>query len=186
MNPLLVLDLDETLIHAEPGPRPVEPDFRVGPFDVLLRPFATEFLMTVADRYQLGVWTSATADYAAGITAELAVRSGVPFQFVWARDRCTRRVDPETGGEGWIKDLKKLRRAGYDLRRVLVVDDTAAKLARSYGNLVLVSPFLGDPGDDELRHLGPYLLRLASEPDYRRIEKRGWRRPFHRETGPLD
>jgi len=56
-----------------------------------------------------------------------------------------------------------------------VVDDTARKHERNYGNLVTVRPFEGDPSDDELVHLGRYLETLAGVDNVRAIEKRGWR-----------
>jgi len=56
-----------------------------------------------------------------------------------------------------------------------VVDDSARKHERNYGNLVTVRPFEGDPADDELVHLERYLLALADVPNVRAIEKRGWR-----------
>ena len=34
-----------------------------------------------------------------------------------------------------VKDLKTIRRVGYELERVIVVDDTAKKHERNYGNL---------------------------------------------------
>ncbi len=174
MRPLLILDLDETLVHAAPGTRPGVA-FRVGPYGVLPRPHLEDFLRQAAAEYELAVWTSSSADYAETMVGEITARSGTRMTFVWARERCTRQLHPETREDYWLKDLRKIRRAGYDLRRVLVVDDTPLKLARSYGNLVLVRPFTGDPADDELRRLGPYLVRLAAEPDFRAIEKRGWR-----------
>ena len=75
----------------------------------------------------------------------------------------------------WVKDLKKVKRLGYDLNRMLMVDDTPSKLQRNYGNAVYVSSFEGDPADRELLSLAPYLLSLVDCDDFRTIEKRGWR-----------
>lgn len=86
------------------------------------------------------------------------------------------RYDPETRDRYFVKDLKKVRARGYALEHVLVVDDTPQKHQRNYGNLVAVRPFEGDPADDELVHLGPYLETLAGVDNVRTIEKRGWRR----------
>lgn len=57
-----------------------------------------------------------------------------------------------------------------------MVDDTPAKLARHYGNLVRVRPFVGDQGDTELQQLGDYLCTLAGVPNVRAVEKRFWRK----------
>ena len=173
-KPLLILDLDETLVLAEKsmGQRM---DFRVGSYGIRFRPCLNEFLATVEPIFLLAVWTSSTLEYAAPIVDAISSRAGVSFKFLWARERCTQRYDPERQAPYWIKDLKKIRRAGYDLRRVLVVDDTSSKLERSYGNHILVREFTGDPADRELEVLAAYLITLAEAPDFRAIEKRGWR-----------
>jgi TFIIF-interacting CTD phosphatase-like protein len=149
-------------------------DFSVGPYHVYERPHVRSFLDTCARRFTLAVWTSATADFARLVLAQITPPE-VAFAFVWARERCTRRRDMETHEVVWVKDLKKVKRQGYPLERVLVVDDTPAKLARQYGNLVHVQPYFGDSTDDELPALARYLALLREEPNYRRVEKRGWR-----------
>ena len=73
-----------------------------------------------------------------------------------------------------MKDLKKLRKRGYDLRQIIVVDNTPQKLNRSYGNLVRIDDFTGDRSDKELRRLMSYLEELAAAENIRSIEKRGW------------
>jgi RNA polymerase II subunit A small phosphatase-like protein len=172
--PLLILDLDETLVHAVETPREREPDFQVGPYHVYERPHVRPFLIECASLFRLAVWTSATSDFARAALAHITP-AGVDFAFVWSRERCTRRRDLDTQETVWVKDLKKVKRRGYPLERVLMVDDTPAKLARQYGNLVRIRPFFGDPQDDELPALATYLTRLREEPNYRRVEKRGWR-----------
>lgn len=42
------------------------------------------------------------------------------------------------------------------------MDDSPFKLSRTYGNHVLVGAFLGDPADEELARLAPYLVDLAA------------------------
>jgi RNA polymerase II subunit A small phosphatase-like protein len=74
-----------------------------------------------------------------------------------------------------LKDLNKIKRRGFDLARVLIVDDTPQKVHRHYGNAVYVRPFLGDPADEELLHLRKYLRSVSAVDNVRRIEKRGWR-----------
>jgi carboxy-terminal domain RNA polymerase II polypeptide A small phosphatase len=71
--------------------------------------------------------------------------------------------------------LKKVKRMGYDLARVLVVDDTRHKVARNYGKAIYIAPFEGDPADEELPLLLKYLESLAGCHNFRAIEKRRWR-----------
>ena len=172
-SPLLVLDLDETLIYATEDVLSREPDFQCSQFHVYRRPYLDEFLNRVKDLYRVAVWTSSSAAYMECILSH-AFPADLSLEFTWARERCTAAYDPETHGRAWVKDLKKLKRKGYSLDRVLVIDDTPAKLQRNFGNLVRVSEWLGDSGDEELLELGEYLDSIHQVPSFRKIEKRGW------------
>jgi TFIIF-interacting CTD phosphatase-like protein len=173
--PLLVLDLDETLLFADEKPLACEPDFALGPYLGYFRPGLSEFLRVVGQHYELAVWTSSSADYARGVCA-LVFADPSLLSFVWARDRCTPECDLNLGTWSQAKRLKKLRHRGYDLARVVMVDDSPEKHTRNYGNLVPVAPFFGDPGDRELHWLAPYLVELSVVTDVRAVEKRTWRR----------
>ena len=98
--------------------------------------------------------------------------------FVWDRSRCTLKLT-EDGDYEWRKPSRKLRagwiRAKYPRERILAVDDTPAKWACGYGHLVRVREWTGDEQDNELRLLAAYLLRIAAEPDFMTMEKRGWK-----------
>ena len=174
-RPLLILDLDETLIHALGRTLAHDPDFMVGPYHVYRRPNLAEFLNSCAGHYRLAVWSSGGSEYFEGIVANVFKQHDAP-QFVWSRHRCTTRLDAETRDEVHLKDLKKVKRLGFDLDRVLIVEDEPNKVARHYGNAVFVRPFFGEPDDDELHHLASYLTSIHAVPDFRRIEKRNWRR----------
>ncbi len=173
MRPLLILDLDETLIHAVEVPLAHDASFRCGQYFVYERPFVREFCNSCSRYYDLAVWTSSTADYAQCVVEH--IMDGGQTAFLWVRDQCTRRYDPEAKEHYWVKDLRKVKRSGYDLKRVLVVDDTRQKLERNYGNLILVSEFNGDPQDRELDQLSGYLGGIVGVEDLRAIEKQGWR-----------
>jgi RNA polymerase II subunit A small phosphatase-like protein len=58
---LLVLDLDETLIHSEKQPLYNKHDFKVYSYYVYLHPGLKEFLSEMSKIYSLAVW-SAGAD----------------------------------------------------------------------------------------------------------------------------
>lgn len=137
------------------------------------RPHVRDFLAGSASLFRLAIWTSATSSFAVPALGRIKPVE-VRFEFVWTRERCTPRRDLHTGEDVWVKDLKKVKRRGERLERVLMVDDTPAKLARQYGNLVRVSPYFGAETDEELPRLLAYLSHIRSEPNYRRVEKRGW------------
>jgi len=101
-----------------------------------------------------------------------------PFEFIWCRERCTPRGENFAGEFQWIKDLKKVRKKGWDLDRVLMVEDKPENLSRHYGNVIRISPYTGDQHDMELERLMPFLLKLKSVANVRRVEKRGWKSRF--------
>ncbi|GEP44240.1 HAD family hydrolase [Brevifollis gellanilyticus] len=172
-QPLLILDLDETLIHATKSPLDRPSDFVVGPFEVYRRPLLSEFLERIASQFELAVWTSAGSEYAAEIVAR--VFRDYPLRFLWSAARCTQRTNHETFERYTVKDLRKVTRLGFSLERMLMIDDSPEKLERNYGNHIRIQPFEGDLADDELPRLANYLLSIRDVPNYRGLEKRHWR-----------
>jgi TFIIF-interacting CTD phosphatase-like protein len=174
-RPLLVLDLDETLIYSVEDPLVRLADHRIGPFHVYRRPHLERFLTGAAEEYDLAVWSAATPDYVRAAVAAVVPRD-IQLAFVWGRDRCTQRFDPEQMERYFVKDLKKVKRKGYSLSRMLIVEDTPQKVERQYGNAVYVTSWEGSPEDDDvLLLLLDYLRSIRAEQNFRTIEKRGWR-----------
>jgi TFIIF-interacting CTD phosphatase-like protein len=171
---LLVLDLDETLVYATDKRLSTPEAFKVGSYYAYLRPYLQPFLEFCAVRFEIAVWTASSPDYADAVATQL-FGSLERLRFLWSRARCTIRYDRETQERYWVKDLKKIRRIGYGLEQVIVIDDTAKKHERNYGNLIRVRPFEGQLDDDELLQLARYLETLADVDDVRLVDKRGWR-----------
>ena len=172
---LLILDLDETLIHATQEPLERNPDFVIGPYAVYRRPYLREFLTSCAACFHLAIWSTATDDYVRLVVDRIVPPSVKPaLAFVWGRDRCVRRTDSERFEDYHVKDLKKVKRMGYRLERVLIADDTPLKVHRHYGNAIYIPPFFGDPADGVLPRLARFLISLSDVPNVRTLEKRGW------------
>ena len=174
---LLVLDLDETLVHASDFRLGHEETFSAGPYYVYSRPHLDQFVEAVLQTFRVGVWT-ASGDRYASLVLERIFPAGA-LEFVWSSQRCTLARDWTTGEYTALKNLRKLKARGYPLESIIAVDDTPSKYAKHYGNLVTVREFLGDPGDDELPLLAAYLRELAEAPNVRTVEKRGWRQRAH-------
>ncbi|MDJ0365388.1 HAD family hydrolase [Hymenobacter sp. H14-R3] len=184
-KPLLILDLDETLIHATAEKIRADFDFQVYQYFVYKRPGLTEFLTQCAVHFTLAVWSSASDDYVQAVVKQLFPGSLTPA-FVWGRSRCTRFTVAEVEEEGFYsldysrkyefaKRLKKVARRGYDLKRTLIVDDTPEKVSQNYGNAIYIKPYLGELTDNELPALADYLLLLKNAENVRNLEKRHWR-----------
>ncbi len=72
------------------------------------------------------------------------------------------------------KRLKKLKRFGWSLDQILIIDDSPEKSAQNYGNVIHPKPYFGEVEDGELPKLAAYLEMLSTRRDFRRIEKRRW------------
>lgn len=181
---LLILDLDETLIHASSTELDRPADFHLFDYHIYLRPHLEEFLINCSEHFKLAIWSSASDDYVAEVTKRI-VPSSIPLDFIWGRSRCTycfhNAAFEESGYTDYhshydyVKVLKKLRRYGYDLNKVLIVDDTPAKSKRNYGNAIYPQEYRGQPQDTELTSLLAYLINLKDAESVRSIEKRDWK-----------
>jgi carboxy-terminal domain RNA polymerase II polypeptide A small phosphatase len=176
---LLILDLDKTLIYATETKLERPPNFTLfesteQPYFVYKRPHLETFLEFCFANFEVAIWTSSSEEYAKGIVDNILTSSQKPV-FVWSRSRCTYRRSLETYEYEWLKNLTKVKRHAYKLENVIMVDDTPAKLAKNYGNLVPVKSFEGNPLDDELSLLSRFLEKLKMVENIRKVEKRYWR-----------
>ncbi|MFC4454747.1 HAD family hydrolase [Deinococcus sonorensis] len=175
-RPLLVLDLDEALWLGQEDPgAPAGVRFR-------LRPHLGTFLERALQSYDLAVWTAATEDWMMAGLAAINEATGIDVAsrafFLWHRTRCTPTRN-EWGELEWHKPARKFKarwiQRRYPQGRILVIDDRASNYATGYGHLVKVSEWQGDPQDEELLLLAEYLTLIAGVPNFRCLEKRGWR-----------
>ena len=187
MQPLLVvLDLDETLVHASRKHLGHAPDFRAGQYFVYKRPFLDEFLQQLSESFPFAIWSSATRDYVLEIAEQILPEKAVP-EFIWAREKCSIRATPNIDEYGYYnmdtgqspyfysKQFQRIKRLGFSLRRSLMIEDSPEKIANSYGNAIYVSEFNGQKGQDiELLCLIEYLKTFELTENVRTVEKRGW------------
>lgn len=196
---LIVLDLDETLIHSVQqsndnqildntdmsNVETYETDFSWShatvSYKVYVRPYVKEFLDFCFENFDVGVWTAATQDYADKIVP-LVFKHRVPI-FVFTRERCTTKTDnrdyllyPLTDT---VKKLQKVKRRKfngkrYNINNILVIDDTPSTFKCNYGNAIQISEWNGNTHDVELQLLIRYIKTILDFP-FRTIEKRNWK-----------
>ncbi|MGH1385218.1 NIF family HAD-type phosphatase [Kordia sp.] len=171
---LLILDLDETLIHATETKLEIDSDFQYAGYYVYKRPNLIEFLIEMNQYFKLAIWSSADDKYVNDVT-ELIKPTEIEFEFVWARSRCTIRRDYELDQYVPEKRLKKVKKRGFRLEKSLIVDDSPEKTKDNFGNAIYVLPFEGNQNDNELNILSEFLKTIKDSENVRRIEKRGWR-----------
>ncbi|MBL8471859.1 MAG: HAD family hydrolase [Rhodocyclaceae bacterium] len=173
-KPLLVLDLDETLMHASMYGLPRTLDFRIGPYGALKRPYVAEFIEFCLEYFEVAVWTSSSETY-----AQIAVKELFPspdrLAFLWSREHCG--MEMRNGGleVAWIKNLQRVEEQGYALARMIAIDDSPEKYCYQPENLLPCAPFYGDPADHELLDLADYLDAARREGDLRRLELAHWK-----------
>lgn len=183
-KPLLILDLDETLVLATEKVLPDrQPDFKQGAYFIYLRPHLAAFLCRMAEHYDLAVWSAAGSLYVEPTIKRIFAALPEPVEplFVWSFPRCTRRFDHEAHEAYYIKDLKKVFDKGFDPARTLIVDDLERNSERNFGNAVYIQAYDGSLADRELLYLADYLVELVGEKNFRSVEKRGWRKRFAQE-----
>jgi TFIIF-interacting CTD phosphatase-like protein len=180
-NKLLILDLDETLIYSTETQLARTADLLVYSYYVYKRPNLANFITTCFEWFDVAVWTSSGAEYAAAIVTAIFPDPQL-LKFIWASDRCSiainynhDRIDGYYPTYYSRKLIKKVKRQGYKLESIIAIDDTPKKWEQSYGNLVRIDPFEGDESDRELDYLIDYLNILKDAENVRSIDKRGWR-----------
>ncbi len=180
---LLIIDLDETIIHSEsfPGDDYLDKgsyDFSFSIDNEFIytrkRPFLKEFIEYAFSNFKVAIWTASDEVYANTILEKCKIPIS-ELEFFWARDRCTIKMDYNLNKYYGVKNLNKVRRSlNWDLKDVLIVDDIYATAENNYGNLIKIEPFDFQKNDSELLKLISYLEIIKDQGDFRRIEKRGW------------
>lgn len=174
-NKLLVLDLDDTLIHARSPSHaalPWPPQRMIERYRVYLRPGAREFVGWAREHFAgLGVWTSANLAYARAMLACLV--DPQRLDLLWTREQCESVALPE-GGVAWTKPMARLLALGWSRAQVLVVDDKPSSVVGGEASVIAMPRFEGDPRDRELARLQAYLSELGPLPNVATVDKRGW------------
>ncbi len=146
---LLVLDIDETLVHATTSPLTVPHHLKIGDYYIYERPNLDSFLFQASEVFDIALWSSSSEMYVSRIANYLKAK-GLELKFSWSVERCKQKPSLTTGGYVYLKDLRKLRKFGYDMDNIAIIDDTPEKLRQTKERLVTIDEFLGAPEDDAL------------------------------------
>ena len=74
----------------------------------------------------------------------------VEFEIIWGRSKCSLRRDYDMDNYYFEKRLDKLKKKGFRLEQIIIVDDTPEKSRNNYGNAVYIKEYSGDKSDEEL------------------------------------
>jgi RNA polymerase II subunit A small phosphatase-like protein len=159
---LMVVDLDETLVHA--SFTPVEKaDFilnvdvkgRTLTCYVRIRPYAEHFLEQISQWYEVVAFTASLSNYAHPVLDRLDP-NGTRIHHRLFREHCS-----VTGGR-FVKDMSML---GRPLDQIVIVDNNPVSFALQPRNGIHCVSWFDDDTDTELRDMLPFLQRMADSPD---------------------
>ncbi|KAL5725788.1 hypothetical protein ACHQM5_008892 [Ranunculus cassubicifolius] len=164
---VLVLDLDETLVHARHemfGEDQADLSFTLvenGPnYYVKVRPGVREFLERVSEIFNVVIFTASEKDYADKVIDFLDPKSTL----------ISRRLYGDSGKNipdgGYVKDLLVLE---HDLAKLAIIDNYPHAYRLQKSNGIPIKSWFVDPNDEELASLLPFLEGLVAVEDVRPV-----------------
>ena len=165
---VLVLDLDETLVHCVPeagkGHLPLNitlPSGVVATASLNVRPFAKDLLQAAAEAFEIVVFTAADQFYADPVIDKLDPLGNLISQRLYRSD-CTLVQGT------YVKDLSIL---GRNLKDVILVDNSLSSCAFQEDNAVPILSWFDDCQDTELLKLASYLKLAIRVSDVRLLNR---------------
>ena len=158
MKPVLVLDLDNTIIYSTPLRVP-QSQFTVRMkkyrYYIQVRPGFPDFFRKISELFEVFFFTAADETYANKIINKIAPNVDVSHRFF--KNNCTQL----SGILG--KDLSILNRP---LNKILLIDDVASSGALQPGNIIRITPWSGEEDDSCLiDELLPLLVSVSCAQD---------------------
>ncbi|EFJ25210.1 hypothetical protein SELMODRAFT_442163 [Selaginella moellendorffii] len=147
-KPVLVLDLDNTLVSCLLDHHGSDPGGKVCSYFVAKRPGVDEFLHTMAKHYEIVLWTGSRKRYADGVLEVL----------------------PDVFSHRLYRVDKKLANLGRDLRKVVMVDDCRRGGCPETDNLIVISHYVHDGRHEacsKLKEVGEILVKMSWVEDVR-------------------
>ena len=145
---LLILDLDETLIHTTYSPLDgLDAVSQKGYYYLYERPYLKDFLESVFEHYALAIWSASKADYVRWIIQSTVLKD-YTFEFIRTRKHC-KYAAGKYGSPEYLKDLQALNQT-YE--QVIMLDDTP-KMVQPIECCIKVPEFKGATHDSFLKSL---------------------------------
>lgn len=154
---VIILDLDETLIHACPEWIGRKPDFLAANQMIFVRPDAKAFIRQALQHYKVAIWTASYGQYTQEILAHL-FDDVSDIEFIWDRNDC-QLSSYDSGMEYFSKSLCKLEDAGWHDGDYLIIDDQPEHIIGNQQYIIGIKPYFGSLNDDALMQLA---LRYSS------------------------
>ena len=150
----IILDLDETLVHAEPVKADVVYDHTFelsrGTIGVWVRPFLTEFLNQMSKKFELILYTASGEIYANNIK-KIIDPNNIYFTELLHRKNCVYYKAAH------IKCIDVI--SNRDKSDILIIDNALYAFPFDHSSKVLIKPFYNDKKDCELLKFISFIRR---------------------------
>jgi Dullard-like phosphatase family protein len=166
LKKLLLLDLDETLVHSENFAENTPYDFIIDFMDeeggsldsigVYFRPYLTEFLEKLSEHYTIGVFTASTQEYADAVVGQIDPEEKLVSLKLY-RQHCT------SVNDYYVKDLSMF--TNVPRKDMLMLDNFIYSFALDLENGIPIKPYYKGKDDYELEYLCNLLMQIKNEPE---------------------
>lgn len=149
LKPIIVLDLDNTLIYT---------DYELDELYTYYRPGLKVFINTLLVYADLSIFTAGTEQYADPIinNIETLCEKKDLFKKRLFRQNCVKSI---LNDNIFYKNLRDY----FPLERTLIVDDNADAVSPHPENSIIITPFYGEPDDNILYMILPLLLQFCKQ-----------------------
>jgi CTD small phosphatase-like protein 2 len=178
---LLILDLDETLIHSDLDFVLKDKNINYDkilyfdsdeekniPLPLIIRPGIYEFLDYASENFDLVVFTASDQDYADTIINYIEKEKKY-FKMRLYRNNCI-FIEPGL----YIKDLR-IFNSWKKMEDIIIIDNSLFSFANQLNNGILITSFFDDKDDTFLNNVKDYLEYIKNEKDIREINKESFR-----------
>ena len=178
---LLILDIDETLVHSDIDFILKEKITKYDailhfnseeekniPIPLLIRPGTKNFLDYAVQKFELIVFTASDKQYADAII-DYIEKDKKYFKMRLYRDDCL-FIEPGL----YIKDLR-IFNSCRNLKDIIILDNSLFSFANQLNNGILITSFFDDKDDTFLNNLKDYLEYIQNQEDIREINKESFR-----------
>ena len=174
---LLILDLDETLVHSSFKPLGIDHDNKIIKPDIFLkilfdnkyynlyvltRPYINEFLKEMSKLFIIYIFTASIKEYANPLLNEIDKNNIISRRLF--RDSCTITKDGK-----YIKNLNNLN---FNLKDVILLDNNPISYSYNKANGIPIKSWHNDKNDKELIKIGNFLTFISSVNDVRNYIQR--------------
>ena len=161
---LLLLDLDETLVHSSLKPFYPSSDIqcrvsvnhKIHTVYVLVRPGVDDFLRRMSRIYDLGIFTAGTQIYATAVIDKIDKFGLIKTKYY--RHHCCESP------AGFVKNLTML---GKDLKDVILLDNNPVSYTKQKENGIHIKSWYGNKADKELINYCDLLEKVSTFEDCR-------------------